>query len=301
MLNIKDGLIRNDGDHGFFSGIFNEDYHSSDEVSSSKLQTLIDCPGKYDDVRSPSTPSQEFGSAFHAILLEPDIFAAQYHILENSNKRTNKYKEEVAEASKMGKSSFLTQTEYDNLCNMVRAAKKHPQFKPLFSGGHAEVSVYSSIDGVNVKCRPDYMFVAPDGAIIIVDVKTSLSCMKSDLELSISKYAYHRQAAFYIDTVKSVLGEDRRVFFANYFVESTRTRKPENGNMDNHISVVSAYIPPEDIEQGRREYKNAIENYKKLRNNEDFSCDGLFSDVIFMGLKGYKKDEFNRSTIGEVI
>ena len=119
--------------------------------------------------------------------------------------------------------------------------------------------------GVLCRFRPDYLVVKGDH-IFSVDIKTTTDCYEEKISRNIGEWNYHRQSAFYIDGIKKITGFEN-VIPVNFFIE-----KPMDGaaiwtdeQMNvNSIDCLPVGIDGLDLDQGRREYNRALENYKRF-------------------------------------
>ena len=309
MIEVKDGTKRQPGELGFFSGIENEDYHATEGVSSSKLGTLIKCPSKYNNVMK-RTEAMEFGTAFHTFFLEPDVFDREYGILDEPNGVTKAAKEEKKRYVDHGMKT-LKRKEMNALIKMSDAILRDDVSDLLFNPDdehYVEHSGFWVCEGVLCKFRPDYL-VIKNGTAFIIDIKTIDDCDPSNVMSSIAKRAYHRQAAFYIDGLKSVTGIEN-VMSVHFFVEKpSKSSSMWDGDIlkNNVIEALPVTIPEPDLNQGRREYTRAIQNYKRFIENKESHIPGykgIFEldtwgedcpmDFAEIGLTHFKQDDQNK-------
>ena len=153
------------------------------------------------------------------------------------------------------------------------------------------------------KCRPDYLLIKNNQAFVI-DIKTTTDCSPEKIARSIADWSYHRQAAFYADGIKEITGI-QDVHALHFFIE-----KPMDGAAiwneqqmaANALQCLPVTIPEADLEQGRREYKQAISNYQKFMNENVMPGYKKMAqiklaeqlDFVEIGLPNFKKDEINR-------
>lgn len=192
---------------GIIKGISNEAYHKSAGVSKSQLDQFAKSPAHY--LASLTTPRKEteamrIGTLFHTLALEPE--KANFVVGPNINKNTKEWKAFRAEAEAAGQ---VVIDEGDNamLQGMVASIKNHPAASALLSGpGIAEGSCFwfDERSGELCRCRPD-LYRRDLG--IIVDLKTTDDASPAGFARSIWKYAYHRQAALYMDGVGESTGD----------------------------------------------------------------------------------------------
>ena len=81
------------------SGMNILEYHSHDGLSNSGLKHLLDCPARYyTEYLDPNKPKVEkkpeyaLGSAVHSLVLEPDKFWTDNHVMPKMDKRTKEGK-----------------------------------------------------------------------------------------------------------------------------------------------------------------------------------------------------------------
>ena len=134
-----------------------EDYHKHPALSRSDLVALLRSPGAFKwkrEHKEKATPAMEFGTAFHALVLEgidPPV----------------KQAEQIYAMAK-------------NICPLL------PQ------GGRTEVSYFFTYQGVEAKCRPDW--IKED---LILDLKTTSSPLEK-FHWEALRYRLDIQAAWYM-------------------------------------------------------------------------------------------------------
>lgn len=308
MIEVKDGNNRQPGETGFFSGITNDDYHAAEGVSSSKLGCLIDCPSKYHNIMK-QTNATSIGQAFHSYLLEPDVFKKEYGILEEPNGVTKAAKEEKKFYTEKGMLT-IKRKDFNIINKMKESVMCDSALKKLFDeslesyvehSGFWEYTEDGWENGILCKFRPDYL-VKVGGSIIIVDIKTINSSEPKNIESSIAKRSYHRQAAFYIDGAKKTFNVDS-VAFINAFIEKPDPNEDVSEN--NIVECLPVAIPEYDLDQGRREYITALRNKRRF---EGFIDPPGYKEMIALelgknadempfvelGLPYFKQDDQNR-------
>lgn len=303
MIKIKDGAKRNFNETGFFSGIPNEVYHSREGISSSRLDSLIHCPAKYYNIRKP-TSAMDFGTAFHTYFLEPEIFDKTYGIQYEPNGTTKAARDEKQALLDKGYENLIKETALIALQKMKESILRHPISSILFKATeyYTEHSGYWESDGVLCRFRPDYMLVHND-QIFVVDLKTTTDCAPYKISQSIGDWGYHRQAVFYTDGVKKLTGCDD-VHAIHFFVENAESWTIEQLEK-NSLQSLPVAIPECDLEQGRREYEQALNNYRRWFNKDSDNIPGYKEmeqlhhvekvELIEVSLPHFKKDFQNRS------
>lgn len=195
---------------GIIQGISNIDYHAHSALSSTGLRELAKSPAHFQAYKNtPREPSQAmlFGTGFHELIGEPQLFAAKYvKAPEGIDKRTKIGKETFAafEAANVGK-TILSHDEYDRLDGMLSSILKHKTALALLTEGVAESSIFwqDPKSGVQLKCRPDWL--RNDG--VCVDLKTTEDASVKGFQKSVSNYGYHLQSSLYMMGVSHAMGE----------------------------------------------------------------------------------------------
>lgn len=169
-------------------------YHAQRRLSASGLKELMKSPAHYLSwLSSPPETSKAmtFGSALHAYVLEPEEFEKRY-VVNTLDKRTKAGKERSEEILAAGQEE-ITQDDFESITAMGCTIAGHGTATELLTGGKAEVSVFTELAGVPVKCRADYLL---DG--ICVDVKTCQSASPLGFRKQIANYDYWIQASWYL-------------------------------------------------------------------------------------------------------
>lgn len=193
----------------------NAEYHARPELNNSAVKHLLKSPASYQSYLSEereTTPAMLFGSAVHAAVLEPEVFSTDYIIIpEGLDKRTKEGKATFADIEASGKTP-LKFDDYQKCLAIAKAIKKHRTASKLFEKGKAEVSVFSEVDNVPVKCRPDWLCADKR---FIVDLKTTDDASENEFLKTISYYSYDIQAAWYMDCCNAAgIAVDAFIFVA---------------------------------------------------------------------------------------
>lgn len=263
---------------GFYSDMTNDDYHSNrSHVSSSVIKKAVNDPKEYHRIYVEGGEPQPMnktalllGNYIHCALLEPHLMHTDFTVWDGE-RRGNAYKSFEATALANGM-EVLNKKEYDLCQEMLtefattKIYTSQTEFimaDTLFQGGRAEESVFTTIDGVDVKARFDYRIEG--GTHIIRDVKTSreaCNTAKKTKEVVLG-LGYDLSAALYIDVLAKVLNIDAdKIVFEWVFLSKSDFKT----NM--------YYATKETIEEGRQKYKKGLELIKKFRE-EGF--DSLFT------------------------
>ena len=181
----------------------NSEYHAHEAVSKSGLDLIHKSPAHYKAARHEDTPALRFGTAFHCAVLENDRFNETYTVIEG-DRRTNVVKAAIKEAEAAGK-IILTADDFNALMGMAQADFKNPICAALLRGSLKEHSVFSELDGVRVKCRPDGWSTEKG---VLFDLKSTEDASPEGFARTVAKYRYHVQDAFYRHVVASATNCD---------------------------------------------------------------------------------------------
>lgn len=195
----------------------NADYHSSSAISKSGLDELAKSPlhfwNKYLNPEKPETVWTDaftVGAALHNLVLEPQNFDKEFTLLPEINRRTKAGREEYAAFEKANKDKILLKPEQLEVCQrMASSIESHDKASSYLDGfGKAETSIFFDWDGVECRCRPDY--IREDG--VVVDVKTAACAHPSIWPKKAYDFRYHVQTAFYSEGYRQAFGEYPKAF-----------------------------------------------------------------------------------------
>ena len=96
---------------------------------------------------------------------------------------------------------MLKPSEFDTAQNVADSFKESDFYKENFikDFGEAESSYFSELEGVKVKCRPDYFNLSKN---IIIDLKTTSSdngANPNEFLKAVANYGYYIQAKWYLN------------------------------------------------------------------------------------------------------
>ena len=183
----------------------NEEYHKAEGISASDFRLLEKSPLHYEnkELFNLEGANLTLGSLVHKMVLEPDDLENEF-VKESFegcelNKNSKAYKE--------AKAAFLEQCEGKTVVpvdvwQVAEAMTKNVMAIAggLLQGGTAEESFFvdDPLFGVTRKCRPDYH---REDLGLVIDLKTTSDGSERGFSKSIFDYRYHRQAAWYLDTL----------------------------------------------------------------------------------------------------
>ncbi|WP_342627537.1 PD-(D/E)XK nuclease-like domain-containing protein [Nguyenibacter vanlangensis] len=197
-------------------GVSNADYHADSAVSKSQLDHIAESPAvlewsKGAPVDEDALATLEFGTALHALLLEPESFKATYVRAPKFDRRTKDGKLAAAEFEQAhaGK-QVIDADDWKALMLCYDSVMAHPTARELLEAEGVSERSYFWTDtetGIRCRCRPDRLLTNMGW---IADVKTT-----DDIDgffSSAHDYRYHVQDSYYTDGYAAVHGEPPRAF-----------------------------------------------------------------------------------------
>ena len=228
----------------------NDEYHSKKEyLSASSIKTILQNPYEFLHPIRKESKAFSVGSATHSLILEPHKFNDEFAVAPDVNKRTKVGKEEFALFEKENADKcVLSKDEHFLSKSMSEAVLSTNEAKNILRNGIAECSFFSEIDGVKVKCRPDYY---REDLGIVIDVKTVQDASPDAFIKDVANFGYYIQAQFYMDVLES-LGYPAKKFL---FI-AVQKKEPY---------MVGMYeLDSTSLDFGREEYLRAFDIYREI-------------------------------------
>jgi hypothetical protein len=250
----------------------NQDYHSkTNYISKSLLDMIHKSPAHYkaylEGEKQEPTAAMILGSLVHGVVFNQNNYAVLPEGLDRRTKEGKLIYDMFMLANK-GTELIVTHEQYEHALNIKNAVYSHDKAALLLQNGQAETSIFGKIEGLDAKCRVDFLNTKHN---VIVDLKTTNSAAPDEFSKSVWNYRYHVQAAFYMDLTKA-----ERFFFI-----AVDKEKPFN---------VELYeLDPEAIEKGRIEYKKDIETLKKCLETNNWHGYTEDKKIHIISLPGWAK------------
>lgn len=259
----------------------NSDYHSGAGISCTGLKKIAVSPAHYKHGEFKQTAAMFTGSATHAAILEPDLFAKQYVTLPSGkDRRSSEYKALCAE---YGTDNVLVSSDAYQIKMMQQAVQKNSKARQWLyeEEGRNELSVYAKDPetGVLVRCRFDRLL----NRGFSPDLKTTVDASHRGFSNAIAKYGYAFQAAFYLDTYYWATGQ-RLEGFGFLAVES---KAPYN--------VMCYRLDDESIEVGRSQYRAALNKYAECLESGVWHGYEGFAEEVLIGLPNWQISQYEES------
>ena len=238
----------------------NEEYHAIQDIGSTSVKRAGKSMAHLQyELRNPKpqTPAMFLGSATDLALLEPHLFESEYLVApkfvgltkdgrESSTSKEALDKKAAWYAANQNK-KILDADQMENIKGMVHSVYSHQTAKKLLNLGHSQDSYFwtDPVTGVKCKCRPDFL---REGKIII-DLKTTVDASPNEFSKSVFKYGYHISAAWYLDGVSLVTGQE----YDTFILLAVESAAP--------YGVAIYYLDQAAIQVGRDYYRAFLEKY----------------------------------------
>jgi len=203
-------------------------YHARSELSSTGARHILPEFGgspakfKYRQGREFSTAAFDLGKAVHAKVLGVGAQAVPYpsDVLASNGAASTKAARDWADEIRNQGLIPMKAADLRPIERMTEAVLAHPTARSLFElAPQREVSVFSELDGVPVRCRFDALTGETPNGRFGIDLKTSSDPVDVDtFTRTVMKYGYFVQAEWYKDTARDDLGD---ISFQFVCVETT--------------------------------------------------------------------------------
>ncbi len=239
--------------------ITNEEYHSGNGYySSSQLKDILKGRtifyNKYIAKITKKLESKAFdvGTAAHILLLEPELYAKEVAVYKGMRKGSLFEDFKAQNPDKV----IISPLEEVKVKSWVKRVVDNRLAQPLITGGIAEKSIFTEIDGLKVKARFDYCNV-DEG--YISDLKTTTGELTEEtLRQKVYHWGYHISAALYLDCFNKVYDNKLKDFYLLFVSKTT-------------LQVKVVKLDESIIEDGRQAYKKAIQEIKEVIKT-DYVC-----------------------------
>lgn len=219
-------------------------YRAMPGLNKSSIEKILDCPLAYKlglEQKDEPTPAMQFGTLVHSMILEPETVPALYHIMQG-DLRSKAGKTERAKALEEGK-AIVSASDFEKAKTMQERVKAHPAASWLLGlPGRSEVSMFWEMpteDGRVRQCKARADRIAQvGGGEIIIDLKTHSGAVSpSEIERTVAKFGYHRQAAWYSDGYERIAGRPCHGFYF-IFISTTAPYMVTAGKMNDEAQAI---------------------------------------------------------------
>lgn len=243
---------------GLYRGTPDEDYRRWSAINSSTLRRFARSAlhGRYAMLNpKEASEAQEFGTAVHKAILEPDIFRKAFQPMPYFGKRQSSKVRDEEDAFRAAHPdiTFLPEAEFAHCMAIRDAVWAHPTAAEILKaqGANELSAVWKDAEtGLPCKGRQD-KFCNLGSWPTVMDLKSAEDASKLGFSKSIDKFGYAEQAAFYLDGFHTLApfpeGERRYVFIV-------AEKEPP-------YAVAVYELDPTAIEVGRKRYRANLRTY----------------------------------------
>ena len=210
-------------------------YHSIPALSNSSLSVLKRSPAEFyarfvadpPTMTSEETDAMRLGSAVHMLALEPERFDKRYTILQGPinpttkkpyGRDTNKFKDWFLSLDIEPDRDVLLEDEFSESLSIARAFQGHPEIlrimaadaEKIYERGFELSYLVEGQEPIRLKCKPDCV-IPSEG--LIIDLKTTSDPHPDSWKWSAEDFGYHRQAAIYLEAMRSLYGRQFQFLF----------------------------------------------------------------------------------------
>lgn len=244
-------------------------YHARPQVSNSMLKWIDVSPyhwwARYEadePIEEDRTAALIEGTAFHCLVLEPDLFDKRFYIAPDIRRGTKEWKkhEEAAEGR-----IILKKSERDNIQGIADAVRNHRQAASLLERAtYKECTVLWEDPGTGIKCRGrlDLLGLEP-GNELMVDFKKAKDASPRAFNKAVFNYRYDCQSGMYTDGL-ALCGEEQLESATSWpFYWVVVEPKPPY--------AVGVYAADEDwVAVGRARYRRSLERVRACRESNEW-------------------------------
>ena len=226
---------------GIFYDVPESEYHKKTlgELSSSAAKQMLRSPAHYkayiEAEDDDSTPSKEFGKAFHCAIFEPARFLRDYAVLPEdaprkpsiTQRQAKKPSDETIvaiqwwDAFTAAGRKVISQDDMTRILGMQASVQAHPWARRLLEGCETEVTIrwIDEATGVHCKARADSFKEMKKR--YVVDAKSCVDASPEKFSRSVYEYGYHIQHAHYCKGFAAI-GKP----LDNYFILAVESEAP---------------------------------------------------------------------------
>lgn len=161
--------------------------------------------------------AMDFGSAFHTMMLEPELFDTRHVVSKFDNFKTNEAKKWRDETIAEGK-TIVTENERNRLLGMQMSARQHPAYKAIMKNARREITAVARHEGTGLLLRARFDILPAGNAL--VDFKSTIDASPDGFGKQVWNLGYGHQAAHYTDVHNGATTERKKEEFQYFAVEN---------------------------------------------------------------------------------
>ena len=179
-------------------------------LSVSGAKVLLQCPAKFEHERRhprPASDAMDLGSVAHELILRGGDNRITVIDAYDWRKKSDQEQRKTIRAKKL---IAVNRTELREAAKIATAVRSHELASAILSEGIPEQSLYWVDEDTGVTRRGRIDWLRPNA---IVDVKTCADASPAGFAKAAANLAYHQQAAWYVDGIRALTGEERPFIF----------------------------------------------------------------------------------------
>lgn len=259
---------------GFYPGMDERIYHSSEGVSKSMLDRLARSPAHLAYGQVQETPAMALGTAIHSAILEPETFEARYYLGQDVRRGTKAW--ETLEAM-AGERIVLKPDDWATCMGLRDAVHGHYSASSLLAGIQTELSLYWIDPETGLKCRGRVDGLKGEWDTLL-DLKTTTDVRPGTISRKIADMRYHVQDSYYRFGYECLTGSPPGTFIF-LFVE-----------IEPPYALRLYELHPRALELGGRLYRRDLNRYAQCYRDNHWPGYTPYAETIDLPVWTYREE-----------
>lgn len=231
------------------------------------------------EMENRKDPSEvmKLGTAYHVATLQPNEWDNEIIVLPLTFNARYKADRELKESlqEENPHKTIITAEQEEKAQIMAYNTRTHPQVQPLLAEGEAELSYFTTLHDIPVKCRVDWL---PKNFKGIVDLKSVADAREPAFARQVYNLRYYQGAAFYLRILQGIYDDFNLIDFVWVACEN------------DGVHDVIVHIPEEEtLDAGRMAFQQALETLSECLALNQWH--GYTRIARRLGLRGWMKKE----------
>lgn len=278
---------------GFYFGVDERLYREDPAVAISDLKEMALSPmhfwsKRFGDYRPERTGAQVVGTLVHLAVLEPDVFRSSVITVPDdapkkptaAQRGAKKPSDATIEAiewwddweRKNAGATVVAKDELARIAAIANCVRSHPDAASLLDGSRTETGMFLTRQFGDKFLRVKGKLDVDARGDVLADIKTVDRGYANpyDFGKSIRKWAYHQQAAHYIDTYNALL----RKFHKDEFEEPALKKRWVFIVVEKEppYAVATMELDPGDIDYGRELNDERFKRVAECMDRDEWPC-----------------------------